>query len=226
MERRTLLSILGAGALAGCTGNSSTGTTTKTATKTATATPTPTPTDTATPTPTPVAGEDIDPQQEYASDEQGLLTDVMAARIYSWAYSSDIRYYDSESESVKEYVSDETVFLTAFIGVVNLGGEPLDTPSYESFSVRYDNEDYGPTCSLPEGISFENLREQGNEYAISEPDCNFATDDEELKPEEERYLTTLIEFPSPEQDFFIKWETTKMNTEFEPTYFRFEVDDT
>ena len=227
MDRRTFLSVLGAGAFAGCTGGNDAATPTATRTDTATATPTPTSTETQTPTPTPtpVAGEDIDPQQEYLSDEQGLLTGVLAARIFNWAYSADLRYYDDETDSLKEYSTGGTVFFSANISLQNLGGGPVERPSYESFSIRYNGDEYEPICSLPAGITFENLREDGNEYSINEPDCEFGSDNKDINPEEYDYVTILTVFPSPEQDFFLKWEPTRLNTGLEPTYFRFEVDD-
>ena len=218
MNRRSFLAAGFGVVLGGCvgrSGQSATQTTATTETQTATATTTATPAETATPEP----GAELPQSRVFETEEQAQVADL-GIELGTWTYSNDIRYYNDEKDELDFVSLTDEVFLSTTFRVTNLGGETVDYPTHENVSFRYDGELFSPICSLPEDISFEQLRESGQEYAIRVPDCGDDINFDSIGPGDLYYYRALGRIADPEQAIIVKWETQKKNAEPKVAYFR------
>ena len=218
MDRRSFVAA-SVFAISGCVGGRSGQPTTQTSTTTDTETATPTETSTHTATPTPGPGAELPQSRIFETEEQAQVADL-GIELGTWTYSNDIRYYNEEKDELDFVSLTDEVFLSATFRVTNLGGETVDYPTHENVSFRYDGELFSPICSLPEGISFEQLRESGQEYAIRVPDCGDDINFDSIGPGDLYYYRALGRIPDPEQAIIVKWETQKKNAEPKVAYFR------
>lgn len=152
---------------------------TETETGTATSTATETPTATATPTPkapTAIRGELFELSFSHAAGKQYL------------------RYYDAESDSLKQLRPSRDWWVKVSIEIGNLGGEPIEPPRINDFRLLSGGEVSEPLTN-PHQISWDDvrLRDKDELYWIGEPGYFLDT---EIEAGEVTFLPLLFDAAS------------------------------
>jgi|GEM_PF-2877882 len=203
MNRRRFLAALGAGAAAataGCTSRSATTSTTPTSTSTSEA-----PTTTSTTKP---QNGDV-----YGSDERVLLRDgnLSAKQLY-YTYREEVPYYDKETESVSTITAPDGLFLSYRIEFYNRGGEELEMPSLNPFSAWVAGDSYPQLQGLPDGVSWEQLRQGDVEYMLYTPWWASEHEVKTIAPDGSELGQFLFSIPSVQMDdVFVKWAPESRN---------------
>lgn len=172
MKRREFLAVAGSSAFTGCVGQDSSGSptdstrtthTTETTREQATTTRITTTERTTTP---PV----VSTEPSGNITESYVTDDNMEFSTLIGYWLPDVRYFDTKTESVSTVSPEKGGFLQITIQASNLGGSSMSVPRYRGFSVWVNGESFSPKLSLPEGVSFDELRQPDSELPIFEPD--------------------------------------------------------
>lgn len=145
MNRRKVLQAFGAGgaaSLAGCGGRSSSKPNTGA-------------------TPQTDDGEvTIDGLSEDQIQETYLDESLAEYGVTGWARKEQIRVYDSEADELAFVEPENGWFLEVSVRIYNAGGENLEPPEKDSFSLYHDQTVYEQIPMLPsEQFTFEDIRE-------------------------------------------------------------------
>lgn len=175
------------------------------------------------PTSTGDASGNIPESQVYAVDETIPVSEDVEMSHFGWMYKHNIRYYNNNTEEL-EIENSSRAFFTAEASFYNLSDESIDSPSYKSASVVADGDEILTQCDLPQGITFEQLREENRERQLRQPDCNDELSPDEIGPgDEDRYrFFAMVPDINETANLFFKW--AGQYTESEAIYVELSLD--
>lgn len=159
--------------------------------------------------PTPTATQDLPIQTEN-------LLEISTVANY---WLSSVRYLDTQTNSLKELSPEEGGFLQVNLKLRNLGDKAVWPPRYGNFAVQVGGETYESKLTLPEGVSFSQLRQQDDQLKIQEPNPDLGR---ELRAGGTYYLNLLFTAPDPGDSCLVRW-SPREEIEITPSPVKFWV---
>lgn len=93
--------------------------------------------------------------------QETVLSDSLAEfGVTSWARTEEVRVYDESADDLTVVEPENGWFLEVSVGVYNAGGDSLEEPEKDDFSLFFDGSEHDRITELPgEEFTFDDIRE-------------------------------------------------------------------